>query len=131
MKRFFWTSLALSTSLLAQGTDAVLVNGKIVTADAAFSIQQAVGVPDGKIAALGTTAHSQTCRREGFTSLSTLMNCTVCGDLSTVWAHAAPLSTSIRINDRWRSFIGITRRYYNSAAVCMNMQLRPPIFRTR
>ena len=56
MKRFFLIPVALSTSLLAQDTDAVLINGKIVTADAAFSIQQAVAVNDGKIAAVGTTA---------------------------------------------------------------------------
>jgi predicted amidohydrolase YtcJ len=61
MKRFFLIPVALctsvvSTSLLAQSTDAVLMNGKIVTADAPFSIQQAVAVNDGKIAAVGTTA---------------------------------------------------------------------------
>jgi predicted amidohydrolase YtcJ len=56
MKRFVLIPVAVSTALLAQDTDAVLINGKIVTADAPFSIQQAVAVNDGKIAAVGTTA---------------------------------------------------------------------------
>ena len=56
MKRFFLIPVAFSASLLAQNTDAILINGKIVTADAPFSIQQAVAVNDGKIAAVGTTA---------------------------------------------------------------------------
>jgi hypothetical protein len=36
--------------------DAVLVNGKVLTADAQFSTQQALAIRDGKIAAVGTTA---------------------------------------------------------------------------
>ena len=42
--------------LAAQDADTVLLNGKILTADAAFSTQQALAVRDGKITALGTTA---------------------------------------------------------------------------
>ena len=56
MNRFFLIPVALSTSLLAQDADAVLINGKILTGDAAFSTQQALAVRGGKIAAVGTTA---------------------------------------------------------------------------
>jgi hypothetical protein len=40
----------------AQNADTLLVNGKILTADARFSIQQALAVRDGKIEAVGTNA---------------------------------------------------------------------------
>ncbi|MEQ1884166.1 MAG: amidohydrolase [Bryobacteraceae bacterium] len=40
----------------AQDADTILVNGKILTADSKFTVQQAVAVRDGKITALGTTA---------------------------------------------------------------------------
>jgi len=56
MIRLFLIPVALSASLLAQNTDTVFVNGKILTADAAFSTQQALAVRDGKITAIGTTA---------------------------------------------------------------------------
>jgi len=56
MTRLFLIPVALSASLLAQDTDTVFVNGKILTADAAFSTQQALAVRDGKITAIGTTA---------------------------------------------------------------------------
>ena len=56
MTRFLLIPVTLATSLLAQDTDAILINGKILTADAAFSIQQALAVADGKITAIGTTA---------------------------------------------------------------------------
>ena len=56
MTRFVLILVAFSSSLLAQGIDAVLINGKILTVDAAFSTQQALAVRDDKIAAIGTTA---------------------------------------------------------------------------
>ncbi|HEY7387803.1 MAG TPA: amidohydrolase [Bryobacteraceae bacterium] len=56
MKRLFLIPVALSSSLLAQDIDTVLINGKILTADLAFSTQQALAVHDGRIAAVGTTA---------------------------------------------------------------------------
>jgi hypothetical protein len=40
----------------AQNADAILINGKILTADAQFSVHQALAVRDGKIAAVGTNA---------------------------------------------------------------------------
>ena len=56
MKLLCLLLLALSAALLAQDADIVLINGKILTADAQFSAQQALAVRDGKIAAVGTTA---------------------------------------------------------------------------
>src|SRR3972149_1253409 len=37
--------------------DMVLVNGKIVTVDKSFSVQEAVAIRDGKILAVGTTSN--------------------------------------------------------------------------
>jgi predicted amidohydrolase YtcJ len=44
----------LAASARAQSADTVLVNGKILSADARFSIYAAAAVRDGKLAALGT-----------------------------------------------------------------------------
>lgn len=56
MTRFCIILAALSVCLFAQDADSVLINGKILTADAAFSVQQALALRDGKIIALGSTA---------------------------------------------------------------------------
>src|ERR1700730_2459017 len=56
MTRLFLIPVAWSACLLAQDADTILINGKILTADASFSMQQALAVRDGKITALGTTA---------------------------------------------------------------------------
>ena len=52
----FLSFLFAAVPILAQGVDAVLINGKVLTADAQFSVQQAMAIRDGKIAATGTTA---------------------------------------------------------------------------
>ena len=54
-------AVALSTSALGsaafgQNADTVLLNGKIVTLDAAISTAEALAVRDGKIVAVGTSA---------------------------------------------------------------------------
>lgn len=46
----------LACGVFAQAPDAILVNGKILTADARFSIDSAVAIREGKIAALGNDA---------------------------------------------------------------------------
>jgi predicted amidohydrolase YtcJ len=46
----------LATSAWAQSMDTILVNGKILSADARFSTYAAAAVRDGKVAALGTDA---------------------------------------------------------------------------
>lgn len=48
--------LAAFTALLyAQAPDTILINGKILTVDANFTIQEALAIREGKITALGTT----------------------------------------------------------------------------
>ena len=55
MKRIILSfGIALSAAF-AQDADTVLINGKILTADQKFTVQQALAVRDGKITALGTT----------------------------------------------------------------------------
>jgi predicted amidohydrolase YtcJ len=44
----------LAASVYAQSADTILVNGKILTADARFSIDSALAIRDGKIEALGS-----------------------------------------------------------------------------
>ena len=54
MKRIILSfGIALSAAF-AQDADTVLINGKILTADQKFTVQQALAVRDGKITALGT-----------------------------------------------------------------------------
>lgn len=48
--------IVAAASLGAQSADTILVNGKILTADAAFSTRQAIAIRDGRIAATGSTA---------------------------------------------------------------------------
>jgi predicted amidohydrolase YtcJ len=48
--------LLAATALSAQSPDTILVNGKILTADAAFSTRQAIAIRGGNIAATGSTA---------------------------------------------------------------------------
>jgi len=55
MKLFIF-SVLLGGCAIAQDADTVLVNGNIVTGDAAFSVQQALSVRDGKIVAVGPMA---------------------------------------------------------------------------
>jgi predicted amidohydrolase YtcJ len=59
MNNFTRTFLLLvsATTVMAADADLILYGGKIVTADRAFSIQEAVAIHDGKIVDLGTTAN--------------------------------------------------------------------------
>jgi predicted amidohydrolase YtcJ len=56
MIRVILILVVLSASLLAQDADLILINGKILTVDPAFSTRQALAVRDGKITATGPTA---------------------------------------------------------------------------
>ncbi len=56
MIRFILILVALSASLVARDADLILINGKILTVDTAFSMQQALAVRDGNITAIGATA---------------------------------------------------------------------------
>jgi hypothetical protein len=50
------TLMVFATAAWPQAADTVLVNGKIVTVDAQFSIQEAVAIREGKILAVGKTS---------------------------------------------------------------------------
>jgi predicted amidohydrolase YtcJ len=55
----YWLAAAVllsSSAALAQSADTVLFNGKIVTVDKDFSVQQAVAIGNGRIVATGTSA---------------------------------------------------------------------------
>jgi len=49
-------ALAVASSALAQPADTLLVNGKVITGDERFSVQEAVAVREGRILATGTSA---------------------------------------------------------------------------
>jgi predicted amidohydrolase YtcJ len=49
-------ALLSSTAALAQSADTILFNGKILTVDKDFSVQQAVAIGNGRIVATGTSA---------------------------------------------------------------------------
>ena len=55
----FAALVATSVCAWAQSGETVLINGKILTADAQFSVRQAMLVRDGKIAAVGTNAEAR------------------------------------------------------------------------
>src|SRR5580765_4053757 len=48
--------LVFATLGWAQAPDTILINGKILTVDAAFSTREALAIRDGKITAVGSTA---------------------------------------------------------------------------
>src|SRR5258707_12227322 len=56
---FAVVGIAAAASLRAQSADTILLNGKILTADVAFSTRPAGAIRDGKIAATGSTAEMQ------------------------------------------------------------------------
>jgi predicted amidohydrolase YtcJ len=56
MHRLLATALFATLAAHAQAPDTILVNGKILTVDARNSVQQALAIREGKIAALGTSA---------------------------------------------------------------------------
>ncbi|MEP6961500.1 MAG: amidohydrolase, partial [Acidobacteriota bacterium] len=56
MKNLASLAAAMLCSVWAQTPDTILVNGKVLTVDARNSVQQAVAIREGKIAAVGTTA---------------------------------------------------------------------------
>src|SRR5437879_822581 len=57
MKKFLLLIfLAMAPRLWAQTADTVLLNGKVLTVDPQFSIQEAIAIRDGRISAVGKTA---------------------------------------------------------------------------
>lgn len=89
----------LACGVFAQAPDTVLVNGKIVTADARFSIDSAVAIREGKIAALGNDAEIRRQAGSG-TRVIDLGGRTVIPGLIDSHMHAirAALSFSTEVN---------------------------------
>ena len=57
MKKFLLlVFLAMAPRVWAQTADTILLNGKVLTVDPQFSIQEAIAIRDGKILAVGKTA---------------------------------------------------------------------------
>ncbi len=54
--KLLMVALFAAAALHAQAPDTILINGKILTVDARNTVQQALAIREGKIAALGTTA---------------------------------------------------------------------------
>ena len=52
----FAMSLATVSSGWAQQVDTILINGKIVTVDASFSVHEAIAIREGRVAAVGSSA---------------------------------------------------------------------------
>ena len=84
---------------LAQTSDTLLVNGKIVTVDDQFSIRDAVAIRDGKIVALGSTAEIRKLAGPGSRVID-LQGRTVIPGLIDSHLHAirAALSFSTEVN---------------------------------
>src|SRR5438094_9702823 len=55
-KVFLLVFLAMVPKVWGQIADSVLLNGKVLTVDPQFSIQEAIAIRDGKISAVGKTA---------------------------------------------------------------------------
>lgn len=56
LARYVVAAALLSSSALAQSADTVLFNGKILTVDKDFSVQQAIAIGNGRIVATGSSA---------------------------------------------------------------------------
>lgn len=54
--KLLFTLAAVATTLAAQAPDTILINGKILTVDAQFSVRQALAVRGDRISAVGSTA---------------------------------------------------------------------------
>src|SRR5687767_9794837 len=89
----------LAAPARAQQPDTILVNGKVVTVDAAFSIQEALAVRDGRIIAVGRSADIRKLAGQGTRTID-LRGRTVIPGLIDSHMHAtrAALSFSTEVN---------------------------------
>jgi predicted amidohydrolase YtcJ len=92
-------ALALAGTALAQPADTVLINGKVLAGDAAFSIHEAIAVRDGRILAAGRSAALRKLAGTG-TRVVDLRGRTVTPRLVDSHMHAirAALSFSTEVN---------------------------------
>src|SRR5437764_12674573 len=88
MLRVLVTLLGVAALLAGADADLILHNGRIVTVDGRFSIQQAVAIKSGRIAALGTDASILKAERGSKTEIIDLHGRTVLPGLVDAHVHA-------------------------------------------
>jgi predicted amidohydrolase YtcJ len=93
-------AILLTASGWAQSADAILINGKILTADARFSTYPAAAIRDGKIAALGTDAEIRKLAGSG-TQVLDLDGRTVIPGLIDSHMHAIRAALSFATEVNW------------------------------
>ena len=90
----------LAAPARAQQPDTILVNGKVVTVDAAFSIQEALAVRDGRIIAVGRSADIRTLAGQGTRTID-LRGRTVIPGLIDSHLHATRAALSFATEVNW------------------------------
>ncbi len=101
MRKAFWLGFVLGGMVLrGQSADVVLWNGKVLTADAGFSIQEAVAVRDGKIAAVGKSTDVRKLAGEK-TQVIDLQGRTVIPGLIDSHMHAIRAALSFATEVNW------------------------------
>ncbi len=88
-----WIALLLTSSLWAADADLILYHGKIVTADAAFSVREAIAVRADKIVALGSSKDVLAAERGAHTKVIDLQGRTVLPGL--IDSHVHPLGAGL------------------------------------
>lgn len=156
---FFINCITVMQTNSQEPADVLLINGKIITVDAAFSIQQAIAIKNDRILAVGTTDALQSYRNnqtqivdlEGKTIMPGLMDShTHAADASAIeFDHPIPDMDSISsvlayVRDRanvlpkgewiWVSQVFLTRlqegRYPTKAELDEAAPMHPVVFRT-
>jgi len=90
----------LAAPARAQQPDTILVNGKVVTVDAAFSIQEALAVRDGRIIAVGRSADIRKLAGQGTRTID-LRGRTVIPGLIDSHLHATRAALSFATEVNW------------------------------
>lgn len=88
-----WIALLLTSSVWAADADLILYHGKIVTADAAFSVREAIAVRAERIVALGSSRDVLAAERGVHTKVIDLQGRTVLPGL--IDSHVHPLGAGL------------------------------------
>src|SRR5204863_9770165 len=91
----------------AQAPDTILVNGKILTVDNAFSTREALAIYDGRILALGTTAEMRKIASSK-TRVIDLQGRTVIPGLIDSHIHAIRAGLSFGTEVNWTGVLSLT-----------------------
>src|SRR5436190_16589622 len=95
------------TPVRAQAPDTILVNGKILTVDNAFSTREALAIYDGRILALGTTAEMRKIASSK-TRVIDLQGRTVIPGLIDSHIHAIRAGLSFGTEVNWTGVLSLT-----------------------